>query len=65
MHLKLKVYTTPQGYPRRVVQVIDGVEHEVDGIERISMQAIYGKVRVAVRAIAEVECVTVEPPEHG
>lgn len=64
MNLKLKVYTTPQGYPLRVAQIIDGVEHEVDGIERIGMMAIYDKVRVSVRAIAEVESVIVEPTER-
>lgn len=65
MNLNLKVYQTPQGYPLRVTQIVDGVERQVDGIERISMTSVHNRSRVFVRAIAEVEVVTVEPPERG
>lgn len=61
MHLKLKIYKDPQGFPLRVTQIIDGVEHQVDGIERIGMTAVHDKARVSVRAIAEVETVISEP----
>jgi len=64
MHLKLRIYKDSQGFPLRVTQIVDGAEHEVDGIERIGMMAIYDKVRVSVRAIAEVESVIVEPTER-